>query len=90
MELTFLFIKIALLHSELKHLSEEVKQVDPVSSMKPEVSARQTPIYDIPEDKGKEGRRRVSEVELDPELLRERLEEEVPENDVIMIDVPKS
>jgi hypothetical protein len=43
-------IKIALLTSELKHLNEEVKQADPVSSLRPEISTGKTAIYDIPEN----------------------------------------
>ncbi|KAI6209047.1 hypothetical protein M3Y96_00179700 [Aphelenchoides besseyi] len=45
--------KIALLQSELRYLQEEVKNVDPVSSLKPECSARETPIYDVVEENRK-------------------------------------
>lgn len=42
--------------------------------MKPEVSARQTPIYDIPEDANKYKNEDIVEEE---------------ENEILMIDVPK-
>lgn len=63
--------------------------MDPVSSLKPEVSARQTPIYDIPERPDEKSAIDMRKIARQLEEEQQRLEDEAPENEIIMIDVPK-
>jgi hypothetical protein len=54
----------------------------------------QTPIYDIPEDKSKKHSPNPEDFRRLQQLLKnlhaEETPEEAPENEIIMIDVPKS
>lgn len=60
------------------------------------MSARQTPIYDIPEEKSKKRAPNPEDLQKLQEMLKnlpvEDLNEpeEAPENEILMIDVPKT